>query len=349
MAELAKRRLTGIDSLRGIAAMLVVLFHYTTRYDELFHHTAAPFASVPWGHLGVNLFFMISGFVIFMTLEKTRHSMDFVVSRFSRLYPAFWAAVILTFLLTHLLGLPGKLVDGHTALLNLTMLHSFLNVPNVDGVYWTLEVELIFYFWAWLAFRLHLLGRVHLLLAALFVLRLVYFYAETAMHVDLPWQVFRLLILKVIPWFAAGIMVYRLASNYGSVRRDLAVIAGAAALLAIAEGPGLALLLVALCAVLYLAATARLAILDTRVLVWLGTISYTLYLVHENIGWAVIRQLELRGVQPASAIGVALLLALVLASLLTYLVEQPAMRAVRTRYRQHMLARDAAAAAVAKG
>jgi peptidoglycan/LPS O-acetylase OafA/YrhL len=344
MAEHAKRRLTGIDSLRGIAAMLVVLFHYTTRYDELFQHTAAPAFAVPWGHLGVNLFFMISGFVIFMTLERTSHSMDFVVSRFSRLYPAFWAAVIVTFALTHWLGLPGKLVGLPTALLNMTMLHSFLNVTSVDGVYWTLEVELIFYFWAWLAFRLGLLGRVHLLLAVLFVLRLVYFYTGTVLHIDLPWQVFRLLILKVIPWFAAGIMVYRLASHYGTVRRDLAVLGGAVLLLAIAEGPGLALLLVALSVVLYAAATGRLALLDNPVLVWLGVISYTLYLVHENIGWALIRRLEMAGVMPNLAIAAALLLALALASLLTYLIEQPAMRSVRSRYRQRMLTRDAAIA-----
>lgn len=119
--------------------MLVVLFHFTIRYDELFGHSSAPAAALPWGYLGVNLFFMISGFVIFMTLEKTRHSLDFVVSRFSRLYPAYWAAVILTFLLTHYIGLPGKLVGIETALLNLSMVHSFFNVPNVDGVYWTLD------------------------------------------------------------------------------------------------------------------------------------------------------------------------------------------------------------------
>ena len=85
MLETKTPRLTELDSLRGIAAMAVVLFHYTTRFTELYGHTAPPVFSVPLGHLGVNLFFMISGFVIFMTLERTLTSRDFIISRFSRL------------------------------------------------------------------------------------------------------------------------------------------------------------------------------------------------------------------------------------------------------------------------
>jgi peptidoglycan/LPS O-acetylase OafA/YrhL len=338
VATTSGRRLTEIDSLRGIAAMLVVLFHFTTRYDELFGHSTAPIAALPWGHLGVNLFFMISGFVIFMTLEKTRQSLDFVVSRFSRLYPAYWAAVLLTFVLTHWLGLPGKLVGADTALANLSMVHSFFNIPNVDGVYWTLEIELIFYAWALLAFRLRLLSKIHLLFGALFIVRLAYWWCETRLHVDLPWQVYRLLIIKVIPWFAAGVMAYRLASAAAAPARDIAVVVAAVLVLALVDGPGLALLLAALSVVLYAAAKGSLAFLNNRALVFLGTISYTLYLVHENIGWALMLRLEKSGLDANAAIAVTLAVALLLATLLTKLVEQPAMRWVRERYRQRKLA-----------
>ena len=90
-------RLVEIDALRGVAALAVVLFHYTTRFTELFKPGTLPTISFPGGHYGVNLFFIISGFVIFMTLEKTARPLDFVVSRFSRLFPAYWAAIFLTF------------------------------------------------------------------------------------------------------------------------------------------------------------------------------------------------------------------------------------------------------------
>src|SRR5262245_3655062 len=80
----ARRRFEELDVLRGVAAMAVVIFHYSghaTRYL-----TGFPF-HFKLGEHGVQLFFAISGFVIFMTLENTQRLRDFVVSRFSRLYP----------------------------------------------------------------------------------------------------------------------------------------------------------------------------------------------------------------------------------------------------------------------
>ncbi|MGZ8288018.1 MAG: acyltransferase family protein [Telluria sp.] len=342
MAPGTPHRLTEIDALRGVAAMLVVLFHYTTRFDELYGHTAAPVFSVPWGHLGVNLFFMISGFVIFMTLERTSRPLDFIVSRFSRLYPAYWAAVLCTFAITAWLGLPGKTVGPDAAVLNLAMFHSLFNVPNVDGVYWTLEVELIFYAWALLAFRMRLLDKVHALLATLLVLRLAY-YVSGELWRDLPWMVSRLLILQYIPWFAAGVMVYRRASQGDTRVRDWALGLFAAATLAVVEGPGMGLLCVGVAGVLGAAATGRLPLLRNGVLVWLGTISYTLYLVHENIGWAMMLRLERLGMGPNLAIALALAATLALACLLTYTIEQPAMRWVRDRYKALRAARLAGA------
>ncbi|WP_295991373.1 acyltransferase [Rugamonas sp.] len=342
----AAGRLTALDSLRGLAAMMVVLFHYTTRYGELFGHSAPPSATLPWGYLGVNLFFMISGFVIFMTLEKTVRPMDFIVSRFSRLYPAYWGAVALTWAVVAVLGLPGKEVGPLTALLNLTMLQGLMHVAAVDGVYWTLEVELLFYAGALLLFRLGLLARVPLLLLALFALRLVYFGAARWGHVDLPWLAYHLLILQYIPWFAAGIMVYRLARGSATPRADMALIALAAALLAVAEGWPLALLLAGLSLLLYGAASGRLAWLGQPLLVGLGTMSYTLYLVHENIGWALIRRLEAAGVGPDGAILAALLCSMLLALSLTLLVERPALRGLRLAWRRRQERRAADAAAL---
>ena len=136
-------RLLEIDALRGIAALSVVLFHYTTRFTELYGRQHAASLSFPDGHYGVNLFFVISGFVIFMTLEKTSRPMDFVVSRFSRLFPVYWAAIFITLSITHALGLPDKLVGIGTALANMLMIHGLFRVPHVDGVYWTLKVELL--------------------------------------------------------------------------------------------------------------------------------------------------------------------------------------------------------------
>lgn len=328
-------RLVELDALRGIAASLVMLFHYTTQYDRLYGHETAPLLTLPWGHYGVNLFFMISGFVIFLTLHRIQRPLDFLVSRFSRLFPAFWAAVAITFLAMTLLPLPGKSVGPAAAVLNLFMIHGLVRIPHVDSVYWTLEVELIFYAWALLLYRLGRLDRVHAVLATALMLRLVYFAADRYAGVRLSTMLGHLMILSYIPWFICGIMIYRrTAMTAVSPRADRLVLAAAIAVLAMVEGVGIGLLAAALSLTLWLAATERLPWLANPVLAWLGAISYTLYLLHENIGWTVILRLERAGADTNLAILAAVGLTLLLATTLTYLLERPAMVWLRRRYRQ---------------
>ena len=329
-------RLVEIDALRGVAAVSVVLSHYTTRFGQLFGADPPPTISFPEGHYGVNLFFIISGFVIFMTLEKTARPMDFVVSRFSRLFPAYWLAIALTFTVTHLLGLPGKLVDVDAAFANLVMIHSLFHVPHVDGVYWTLEVELLFYCGMLCLFRLQLLQRVHLFLLGLLAARLLYFVFERKFAIELPWTIYRLLILQYIPWFALGIAIY-LATHRSDMesRRAAAITATCATVtLLLIDSLFFASLAIVLASAVFLAANGRIRLLRHRIFVWLGAISYPLYLLHENIGWSLqLRLGELR-VPTDLAILSALACSLALATAVTRWVEQPAMRWIRTRYRK---------------
>ncbi|WP_067063281.1 acyltransferase family protein [Roseateles chitosanitabidus] len=329
-------RLAQLDALRGIAALAVVLFHYTTRFDEVFGHARDPLVAVPYGYLGVNLFFMISGFVIFMTLERTSRPLDFVVSRFSRLYPAYWGALLLTFGLTHLIGLPGKTVGLDVLAVNVTMIQGFFGVPHVDNVYWTLEVELLFYFWALLSHRLGGASGLRSFLFGCLALRLVYAGALALFQVDLPWVGQRWLLLPYICWFALGVAIYRLSRGergQAADRADLTLAAGALLVMALADGPGWAVLGAVFFAVLFGAARGRWTWLEHPALIWLGGVSYTLYLVHENIGWAMLRRFEQWGVEVHVAILLTLIGASLLAQLLTAFVERPAMRWIRDRYR----------------
>ena len=66
-----KKRFTEIDALRGLAAIAVILFHYTTYYDDRFGHLKEGYIDFFWfGEYGVQLFFIISGFVIYMSIMK---------------------------------------------------------------------------------------------------------------------------------------------------------------------------------------------------------------------------------------------------------------------------------------
>ena len=329
-------RLLEVDALRGLAALAVVLFHYTTRFTDLFPSTVQPIVVYPHGHYGVGLFFVISGFVIFMTLEKTVLPMDFVVSRFSRLFPTYWAAIFLTFGITHWLGLPGKLVDIDSALANMLMVHGLFRVPHVDGVYWTLEVELLFYSGMFLLYRINCLTRVHLFLFGLLLLRLAYYLLETQFGISLPWIVFRLLILQYIPWFALGVSVYLATSRsrVGACWPSARTAALAIATLWICESILVACLAMAFLVVVFLAANSKLSMLRFGPFVWLGTISYPLYLLHENIGWAVLLRLRTLDVPIDVAILMTLGANFFMAAVVSRWVERPAMQWIRSCYRR---------------
>lgn len=334
-------RLKEIDALRGLAALAVVLFHFTYQFGVMFPDTPTPPFQVAHGHFGVNLFFIISGFVIFMTLDRTHSAMDFVVSRFSRLYPAYWISVLLTYLITHALGLPGKLVDAGTAVTNLLMFHSLFRVPHVDGVYWTLEVELLFYGWMLLLFVLHRLDRVFLVTGLLLGLRLVYWAAAQWAGIDLPYIAWRLLILEHLPWFVLGLSTHALLSpdTADHRHRQAAVLAIAAVLtLLITALPGRAALGLLFFVIVYCAASGWLPVLRRPVLVWLGSISFPLYLLHENIGWSVLLYLERRGFSPWLALTLTLALSLAIAHIVSRTVEQPAMRWIRLRWKRRLAA-----------
>ncbi|MDP3459295.1 MAG: acyltransferase family protein, partial [Hyphomonas sp.] len=111
----ASHRLDALDGLRGIAAVLVVIYHFTARWTErengesLYPHGDGLLEALPFVNLlglyGVSLFFLISGFVIIMTLERSTGIADFAVRRASRLWPTMIVCATLTTLLISLSGI----------------------------------------------------------------------------------------------------------------------------------------------------------------------------------------------------------------------------------------------------
>lgn len=140
-------RLYEVDLLRIIAALSVVLYHYTFS-GYLGGHSPVEYPALSpvtrYGYLGVDMFFVISGFVVLLSAWGRRPS-DFVISRIVRLYPAFWVAVIVTTVVSITLSRGHFRVTVGQFLANLTMFNSVPNIANVDVVYWTLWAELRFY------------------------------------------------------------------------------------------------------------------------------------------------------------------------------------------------------------
>lgn len=144
-----KNSFVSIQVLRFFAAISVMMYHYSFMfYERAYIEKTIPsmWSFFQYGYLGVDLFFIISGFVIAMSAEG-RSFMDFSVSRFARLFPVFWACIIVTSFYLFLYGsVTNDSITFNRFFSNLTMLPGFFGSSYVDGSAWSLAIELRFYF-----------------------------------------------------------------------------------------------------------------------------------------------------------------------------------------------------------
>ncbi|UBH24492.1 acyltransferase [Micrococcus porci] len=162
-------RFRELDGLRGIAALAVVLYHFTGHFAARFPAAPRAFHDFWWGEYGVQLFFLLSGFVILMTAWRAKRPSDFAISRVARLYPPYWISLAVAVSLLLWRPMPGFPIDPATVVANVTMVQRWFLFPNVVEVYWTLAVEMQFYvivFVLLLVTRCRLRGRVLLWAAA---------------------------------------------------------------------------------------------------------------------------------------------------------------------------------------
>lgn len=318
-------RIAELDVLRGFSALTVMMYHYTTIY------VYGKDPGIPYGVLAVNLFFMISGFVIFMTLSHTRTALDFIVSRFSRLFPVFWAAVLISQTVAWLFpSLSEFTLTWHEALVNLTMLAGPLHVRWVDNVYWSLVVELTFYAIMLGLFLIGIMKHIERLVLPWLLLQVVAAMVSNR-NIHIPDVVTVLFLLKYAHLFLAGILCYRIRFEGLTATRQMLLACCLATQFAV-KGSWAGIFALFFFTLFYLMSLQRLGWIAVRPLVFLGTISYSLYLVHQNIGYVIMRSLATapRTVQ----VTVAMVAALLLATLLTFMIERPALHSIRVIYKR---------------
>ncbi|WP_035677184.1 acyltransferase family protein [Bradyrhizobium liaoningense] len=159
------KRLAFIDTLRGIAVLAVLLQHVFEVILEK-HPTGVYYGPLHdifgyymnFGRFGVVLFFFVSGFVIpFSFPDSATPVRDFTISRFFRLYPAYWTSIVVGLVSVQLLDSKSFPLGQIAA--NVTMLQTFVNIPNLWVFYWTLAIELLFYVGCTILFAMGLLNR----------------------------------------------------------------------------------------------------------------------------------------------------------------------------------------------
>lgn len=207
---MSENRIITIDALRGIAALSVFFYHVTYGYDYGLNQLSNNHFYFIYGKYGVELFFIISGFVIFMTLNKLKSIKLFFINRISRLYPTYWTCIFITIIITRALNRPFEPFSLEQILVNLTMLQKWLKIPSIDGVYWSLGVELMFYFFIAIIFYFKLEN----LIIRIGTILLCFSFLLTAINIPYIKGIRNVLILNYWPLFFSGIIFFNIKKRF---------------------------------------------------------------------------------------------------------------------------------------
>jgi peptidoglycan/LPS O-acetylase OafA/YrhL len=305
------RRLEHLDALRGLAACSVLVYHILT---GLYGSQIRDHLPIDLGQFGVLLFFVISGYVIAMSVEHVSLG-TFWARRVLRLYPAYWCSVALAvgLALAGRYHTTGQLYaePARCVLTNLTMVQRLIGGYDLIDVYWTLLIEMVFYLLVTLVVLLGWFRRSLALALALVGLGFLTNVVLGGGYIDIP-------IISYLALMLMGTLFYRWS------RGELAgwALAGAGALCCalLVSIPDVGSVVLARLLALPFFALAWRAALAPRALVFLGTISYSLYLLHVPLIAAI------RTGWPALDVALWLGATLLAATLTYYAVELPAIR-----------------------
>jgi peptidoglycan/LPS O-acetylase OafA/YrhL len=243
--------------------------------------------------LGVDLFFIISGFVILLSTAN-KNALGFSISRITRLFPAFWVAVTLTTVLLWLFAIPKTAdISWYQYLVNMTMVPEYFGVENIDTVYWTLQVEIKFYFWIFLIMLFNKIEYIERFVFVWLIMAIfeIFHFIHGFTH--------QFLIPEWAPYFGAGALFFRIhQEGFNWQRGVMLALAYVLSLYYAVEGANMRteeygmvfspvvvmLLTTGFFLFFILIVTKKKAGVKRVWYTVLGVITYPLYLIHDAIG-----------------------------------------------------------------
>lgn len=318
-------RIVALDLLRFFSAMSVVLYHYVSRPESNVFPVLREFTQ--FGYLGVPLFFIISGYVIALSANN-RTAVEFLISRFVRLYPTLWVGVIFTVCVVSWLT-----VDNYSLMqivANFTQLNLYMGYGDIDGVYWTIKAELKFYFCVFLLVLFGVFQKYHIWLSVWLVF--------TVMHLIFgqPFFMGWFISPEYSSFFIAGVVFYLLQTkghsffNHALIMLTLIISVLRAydqADFFMVDPDGIeknisAIVVLCFYGVMFLLCTGKLPLKSCTLFTSLGALTYPLYLIHNVAGKAIIDYFSTHVVEEIAIFSVTLLM-VTIAWLIHWLIERP--------------------------
>jgi len=337
MTRINTNRLAGIDVLRGMASLAVCWFHMTNTYSE----NSLVRSSGRYGWLGVEVFFVLSGFIIPYAMLRGGYTFRrgwkaFIGKRILRIEPPYLLSVLLVLVLWHASSMvpdfKGSMPVGFFSaqtLLHLGYLNGIAGYPWLSVVYWTLAIE--FQFYLLVSFIFGWLGNKPPSTILLVNMSLL----ATSLVFDSE-----VLVFKYLGLFMFGIAAFQYRN--GLIDRGILVLLMVVAVLVAGIELGWLVAFVGLITGILLVYEVNLG--KHKLAVWLGSISFSLYLVHVPIGGRVVnfgkRYVESQMGELLLSVA-ALLLSLVAAYFFYLMIERPSQDlAARLKYSRQLPGHD---------
>ena len=338
-----------LDALRGFAAVGVVIFHLSMPHIN-------PGTFSRYFLTGVDLFFIISGFVIPFSINHVRSGQEFVRNRFVRLYPVYWVCLSLSVLLRLVSGQllqPNDTIShflGQYAV-NLTMLQYYFKVPDMEDPYWSLSIELMFYVVIFQIFKWKKLAKAEPILLSLVLLKAVllalmqYVRSDIAITCILKVEYYFPLI-NFLPLFLMGLVFYKMRSEGATLFRYLTLLCCFAVQNATYSQQTIlsifavsrveyAIIIAVYMLTFQLFVLGKLSFIVNGFTLFLGRISYTLYLFHQFISLNILLPffMDRWHLRYLLSCSLCFITCIVVASIITIFVDEPIRGALKRRWK----------------
>lgn len=320
-----KGRIGFLDVFRGLAAVCIVIFHYTLLYSmnyrEMFQLDSG---NLGWMTFGVQMFYIISGFVVYRSSLNYTDAFTFAKRRVFRMYPTFLLSLILTTLFVFFFPHKVFSISAWQFVLNLTMMGSLFGVDSVDGSYWYLIPEIFFYFFmsGLVMFKLQ-----HKILYVCAVWLVMIF-----LNTFRPSFIETIFNLRFGLFFIVGILFCRVFYKQSTWIEHFMILACLlVSYVVFGDGYrtfGFLLLII----ILYLLTFGVFEKLENSFFRFLANISYPLFLIHQTIGITILDFFVENELNYGVSVFIVTLIAIGIATSIHYFYELPLLRMITKKH-----------------